>query len=85
MDKERQVYKLKEAALAELIALALGADKGTKRYEALVNWRKSHEGNFAANVAKVCALARRERGHAAAAHALAHACARVIALLCARW
>ena len=50
MDKERQVYKLKEQALADVIAGALGIGARTREHERLVNWRKQHSGNFANNV-----------------------------------
>lgn len=50
MDKERQVFNLKEAAFAQSIAFAVGADKGTESYSRLVNWRKERRGMFLENV-----------------------------------
>ena len=50
MDKERQVYGLKEPTLAELIAQSLGATKGQEKHAQLLGWRKSGSGNFADNV-----------------------------------
>ena len=47
LDKERQVYKLKEASLAEVIALSLGIQKSNDAYAQLVHWRKLHGGIFA--------------------------------------
>ena len=53
MDKERQVYKLKEASLAEVIALSLGIQKKTEAHDNLIYWRKSHGGVFSDTVQKV--------------------------------
>jgi hypothetical protein len=48
------VYKLKEQALAEVLALAAGLPKGTKLHDKLIGWRKQHGGNFATNVVEAC-------------------------------
>jgi hypothetical protein len=53
LDKERQVYKLKESALAEVIALSLGIQKSNDAYAQLVGWRKLHGGIFADVVQQV--------------------------------
>lgn len=53
LDKERQVYKLKEQALAEVIAGALGLAKETEHYRKLVNWRRTQGGHFGLNVKEV--------------------------------
>jgi hypothetical protein len=53
IDKERQVFNLKEAAFAQIIAFAVGADKGTESYTRLVNWRKERRGMFLENVKEV--------------------------------
>jgi hypothetical protein len=65
LDKERQVYKLKEQALAEVLALSLGLSKGTKHHEKLIAWRKQHGGNFAANVVEARARVPRQRARGA--------------------
>ena len=63
MDKERQVYKLKEPSLAEVIALSLGIHKKNEAYTQLTGWRKQHGGVFADNVkqARAARRARRRR------------------------
>ena len=40
------MYHIKEAALAELVAFAVGAQKGTEPHQKLVNWRKTQKGIF---------------------------------------
>lgn len=40
------MYQIKEAALAELVAFAVGAQKGTEPHQKLVNWRKTQKGIF---------------------------------------
>ena len=62
MDKERQVYKLKEAALADVLAGALGLHKDTSDYRKLVEWRKERSGNFAGNVQEARSRRARPRG-----------------------
>ena len=53
MDKERQVYKLKEQSLAEVIALSLGIHKQNEAHAQLTGWRKVHGGIFADTVQQV--------------------------------
>ena len=47
------MFNLKEAAFAQLIAFAVGANKGTESYSRLVNWRKERRGMFLENVKEV--------------------------------
>jgi hypothetical protein len=55
VDKERAAYKLKEAALAHCIGLALGLKRGhSPDFLELEGWRKSGKGNFAQTVYDVC-------------------------------
>jgi DNA ligase-4 len=55
VDKERATYKLKEAALAHCLGLALGLKRGhSPDFLKLEGWRKSGNGNFAQTVYDVC-------------------------------
>jgi hypothetical protein len=55
VDKERAAYKLKEAALAHCLGLALGLKRGhSPDFLKLEGWRKSGKGNFAQTVYDVC-------------------------------
>ena len=53
MDKERQVYKLKEASLGEVIAKSFGIQKATELHDKLVGWQKRGGGVFADTVQDV--------------------------------
>lgn len=59
LDKERANYGLKEAALAKLLADALGLSKDSEDAKKLVNWRKggqkagSNAGNFSVVASEV--------------------------------